>query len=101
MKLFKLLVHISLLLHKVAKSTIEIFLFIYLRMSMYERIYFQMKKLLWKSGRDLTTSCITRKIDNEVDYQDGVLRVSATQFHVDLFPQCIDQNTTAGDVILR
>lgn len=69
----------------------------------------QMKKLLWKTAggcrdpagcRDSPTPII-RKIDNEVDYQDGVVRVSARQFHADLFPLVIGDTTTAGDVILR
>ncbi|XP_026687520.1 uncharacterized protein LOC103520697 [Diaphorina citri] len=58
-------------------------------------------KKLWARGCREPVVSISRKIHNEVDYQDGVIRVSARQFHVDMFPLGIDETTTAGDVILR
>lgn len=61
-----------------------------------------MKKLLWKTaGSGGREAAITRKIENEVDYQDGVLRVSAPQFLLDHFPVSLNDACTAGDVILR
>ncbi|KAI5756237.1 hypothetical protein M8J77_023273 [Diaphorina citri] len=66
----------------------------------YKENHKPMKKL-WARGCREPVVSISRKIHNEVDYQDGVIRVSARQFHVDMFPLGIDETTTAGDVILR
>lgn len=61
--------------------------------------YFQMKKLLGRrvTGRDQ----ITRKIDNEVDFQEGVIRVSVPSFLLSDVPVALTSSTTAGEVILR
>lgn len=42
-----------------------------------------------------------RKIDNEVDFQDGVIRVTAPMFLLAEVPVTLSATTTAGDVILR
>lgn len=58
-----------------------------------------MKKFLGKKPglRDQ----IMRKIDNEVDFQDGVVRVHAPQFQMSEVPIQLSPNTTAGDIVLR
>lgn len=58
-----------------------------------------MKKLLGRrvTGRDQ----ITRKIDNEVDFQEGVIRVSVPSFLLSDVPVALTSSTTAGEVILR
>ncbi|XP_043221558.1 uncharacterized protein LOC122381455 [Amphibalanus amphitrite] len=53
-----------------------------------------MKKLLRR--RD---TAIVRKIDNEVDFQEGVLRVSADQFGRPSWPIRLEADTTAGDLV--
>ncbi|XP_067009183.2 rho GTPase-activating protein conundrum [Anabrus simplex] len=58
-----------------------------------------MKRLLGKKGA--TREPITRKIDNEVDFQDGVIRVNAPQFQMSDVPVQLSPETTAGDVVLR
>jgi hypothetical protein len=58
-----------------------------------------MKKFLGlKNG---TREPITRKINNEVDFQEGIVRVNAPQFHLADIPVRLLDNTTAGDVVLR
>jgi hypothetical protein len=44
---------------------------------------------------------ITRKINNEVDFQDGIVRVNAPQFQLEDVPVHLSENITAGDVVLR
>jgi hypothetical protein len=44
---------------------------------------------------------ITRKINNEVDFQDGIVRVNAPQFQLLDIPLRLLENITAGDVVLR
>ncbi|XP_054265939.1 rho GTPase-activating protein conundrum-like isoform X1 [Macrosteles quadrilineatus] len=57
-----------------------------------------MKRLLGRrTGRDP----ITRKIDNEVDFQEGVVRVSAPSFLMSDVPVVLTPTTTAGEVVLR
>lgn len=58
-----------------------------------------MKRLLGKKGG--IREPITRKIDNEVDFQDGVIRVNAPQFQMSDLPIQLMPDTTAGDVVLR
>ncbi|KAK7862242.1 hypothetical protein R5R35_008122 [Gryllus longicercus] len=58
-----------------------------------------MKKLLGKKSG--IREQIMRKIDNEVDFQDGVIRVNAPQFQMPEMPIQLATNTTAGDVVLR
>jgi hypothetical protein len=59
----------------------------------------QMRKLLGR--RPALKESIVRVVDNEVDFQEGIVRVNAPQFHLASFPVQLDQNTTAADVILR
>ncbi|GFG28968.1 hypothetical protein Cfor_03344, partial [Coptotermes formosanus] len=58
-----------------------------------------MKRLLGR--RNGTREPITRKINNEVDFQDGIIRVSAPQFQLADVPVHLLENTTAGVVVLR
>jgi hypothetical protein len=58
-----------------------------------------MKKLLGR--RNGNREPITRKINNEVDFQEGIVRVNATQFQLADIPVRLLDNTTAGDVVLR
>lgn len=58
-----------------------------------------MKRLLGR--RNGTREPITRKINNEVDFQDGIIRVSAPQFQLTDVAVQLLENTTAGDVVLR
>jgi hypothetical protein len=58
-----------------------------------------MKRLLGR--RNGTREPITRKIKNEVDFQDGIVRVNAPQFQLADVPVHLSENTTAGDVVLR
>ncbi|XP_049773389.1 rho GTPase-activating protein conundrum [Schistocerca cancellata] len=58
-----------------------------------------MKKLLGRKGP--AREPITRKIDNEVDFQDGVIRVNAPQFQLNEIRVQLTDATTAGDVVLR
>ena len=55
-----------------------------------------MKKLLRR--RD---TAIVRKIDNEVDFQEGVIRVSAEQLGRPCWPVRLETHTTAGDLVAR
>jgi hypothetical protein len=43
---------------------------------------------------------ITRKINNEVDFQDGIVRINAPQFQLVDVPVRLSENITAGDVVL-
>jgi len=58
-----------------------------------------MKRLLGR--RNGTRELITRKINNEVDFQDGIVRVNAPQFQLADVPVHLSENTKAGDVVLR
>ena len=59
-----------------------------------------MKKLLGnKKGNK--NDVIMRKIENEVDFQEGVIRVNAPQFNLSNVPIALNENTTAGDVVLK
>ncbi|XP_065332167.1 rho GTPase-activating protein conundrum isoform X2 [Cloeon dipterum] len=58
-----------------------------------------MKKLL--SRKPLLKESIVRVVENEVDFQEGVLRVNAPQFHLKDFPIQLNESTTAGDIILE
>ncbi|PNF26598.1 Rho GTPase-activating protein conundrum [Cryptotermes secundus] len=58
-----------------------------------------MKRLLGRRGA--AREPITRKINNEVDFQDGIVRVNAPQFQLVDVPVRLSENTTAGDVVLR
>jgi len=51
--------------------------------------------------RNGTREPITRKINNEVDFQDGIVRVNAPQFQLADVPVHLSEITTAGDVVLR
>ncbi|KAK7603502.1 hypothetical protein V9T40_003501 [Parthenolecanium corni] len=44
---------------------------------------------------------IMRQIDNEVDFQEGVIRVNAPQFNLYNTPIVLGKNTTAGEVVLN
>jgi hypothetical protein len=58
-----------------------------------------MKRLLGRRGGPREP--ITRKINNEVDFQDGIVRVNAPQFLLVDVPVHLSEITTAGDVVLR
>jgi len=47
------------------------------------------------------TYIVTKKINNEVDYQDGVVRVDAAQFRISGIPLFLPDTNTVGDVILK
>ena len=55
-----------------------------------------MKKLLRR--RD---TAIVRRIDNEVDFQEGVIRVRAEQLGRSSWPVRLGAGTTAGDLVAR
>ncbi|RZF43448.1 hypothetical protein LSTR_LSTR001709 [Laodelphax striatellus] len=59
-----------------------------------------MKKFLGRT-RHVVRDQITRKIDNEVDFQEGVIRVNAPQFQLTEVPFTLTPSTRAGDVVLR
>lgn len=59
-----------------------------------------MKRLLGRRAAN-NRDQITRKIDNEVDFQEGVMRVSAPSFLLSDIPVSLTASTTAGDVVLR
>lgn len=42
-----------------------------------------------------------RQIDNEVDFQEGVIRVNAPQFNLYNTPIVLGKNTTAGEIVLK
>lgn len=44
---------------------------------------------------------IQRPIENEVDYQEGILRVSAPQFNKTNYPVKLNSRMTAGDLLSR
>jgi hypothetical protein len=58
-----------------------------------------MKRLLGRRGG--AREPITRKINNEVDFQHGIVRVNAPQFQLFDIPVRLLENITAGDVVLR
>ncbi|XP_069678345.1 rho GTPase-activating protein conundrum-like [Periplaneta americana] len=58
-----------------------------------------MKRLLGR--RTGAREPITRKINNEVDFQDGIVRVNAPQFQLLDLPVRLYEDTTAGSVVLR
>ncbi|XP_046674499.1 rho GTPase-activating protein conundrum-like isoform X3 [Homalodisca vitripennis] len=58
-----------------------------------------MKRLLGRRVANARDQ-ITRKIDNEVDFQEGVVRVSAPSFLLTDIPVTLKSTTTAGEVIL-
>jgi hypothetical protein len=57
-----------------------------------------MRKLLGR--RPLLKESIVRVVDNEVDFQEGVVRVNAPQFHLRDFPVQLNEATLARDIIL-
>lgn len=57
----------------------------------------QVRRFLGKKKTDI----VTKKINNEVDYQDGVVRVDAPQFRIFGIPLFLSDTTTVGDVILK
>lgn len=57
------------------------------------------KMRLLRRRRD--TAVVLRKIVNEVDFQDGVIRVSAAQFNKVACPILLTSSTTAADVVAR
>lgn len=59
-----------------------------------------MKKFLGHK-KGIRGEVIMRKIENEVDFQDGVVRVNAPQFNLSNVPVSLNESTTAGDVVLR
>ncbi|XP_059483843.1 rho GTPase-activating protein conundrum [Neocloeon triangulifer] len=58
-----------------------------------------MRKLLGR--RPLLKESIVRVVDNEVDFQEGVLRVNAPQFRFREYPIQLVEATTAGNIILE
>lgn len=59
-----------------------------------------MKKFLGNK-KGVKSEMIMRPIDNEVDFQEGVIRVSAPQFNLSNIPIILGKNTIAGDVVLK
>ncbi|XP_068245832.1 rho GTPase-activating protein 18-like isoform X3 [Palaemon carinicauda] len=59
--------------------------------------YTPMRRLLTRKSKET----IQRPIENEVDYQDGVLRVSAPQFNKIQCPVKLDPLMTARDLLTR
>ncbi|CAL4182124.1 unnamed protein product, partial [Meganyctiphanes norvegica] len=57
-----------------------------------------MRRLLSRKSK---MECIQRPIENEVDYQEGVLRVSAPQFNKLRYPVKLDAHMTAKDMLTR
>lgn len=47
------------------------------------------------------TDIANKKINNELDYQEGVIRVDAPQFRISAIPLFLTNSTTVGDVILK
>ncbi|KAK8743204.1 hypothetical protein OTU49_017398 [Cherax quadricarinatus] len=60
--------------------------------------YTPMRRLLLSRKSKET---IQRPIENEVDYQEGVLRVSAPQFNKTNYPVKLNSRMTAGDLLTR
>ncbi|KAK7081697.1 regulation of cell shape [Halocaridina rubra] len=56
-----------------------------------------MRRLLARKSKET----IQRPIENEVDYQEGVLRVSALQFNKTNYPVKLDPKMTARDLLTR
>lgn len=44
---------------------------------------------------------IMRQIDNEVDFQEGIIRVNAPQFNLYNTPIVLGKNTNAGEIVLK
>ncbi|XP_050423540.1 rho GTPase-activating protein conundrum-like [Adelges cooleyi] len=44
---------------------------------------------------------VTKRINNELDYQEGVIRVDAPQFRISGIPLFLTDSTTVGEVILK
>jgi len=61
------------------------------------RYIFQVRRFLGKKKTDI----VPKKINNEVDYQDGIVRVDAPQFRISGIPLFLSDSTTVGDVILK
>lgn len=59
-----------------------------------------MKRLLGRTRQNVREP-ITRKIANEVDFQEGIIRVSAPQFQLTEVPFNLKWSTSAGDIVLR
>ncbi|XP_063594762.1 rho GTPase-activating protein 18-like [Penaeus indicus] len=59
--------------------------------------YTPMRRLLTRKSKET----IQRPIENEVDYQEGVLRVSAPQFNKCNYPVKLDPLMTAKDLLTR
>ncbi|XP_071512922.1 rho GTPase-activating protein conundrum-like [Panulirus ornatus] len=59
--------------------------------------YTPMRRLLSRKSKEM----IQRPIENEVDYQEGVLRVSAPQFNKTNYPVKLNSRMTAGDLLTR
>lgn len=59
----------------------------------------QMRKLLGR--RPPPREAIVRVVENEVDFQEGVVRIHAPQFRLTEFPVQLNDITTARDVLLR
>lgn len=57
----------------------------------------QVRRFLGKKKTDI----VTKKINNEADYQEGVIRVDAPQFRIYGIPLFLSDTTTVGDVILK
>lgn len=58
-----------------------------------------MRKLLGR--RPPPREAIVRVVENEVDFQEGKLRVQAPQFQMNEFPVQLHEDMSAGDVLLR
>ena len=67
------------------------------RVLIFPLFYIQMRRLLTRKSKET----IQRPIENEVDYQDGVLRVSAPQFNKSQCPVKLDPLMTARDLLTR
>ena len=57
----------------------------------------QMRRLLSRKSKET----IQRPIENEVDYQEGILRVSAPQFNKINYPVKLNSRMTAGDLLTK
>lgn len=56
-----------------------------------------MRRLLSRKSKET----IQRPIENEVDYQEGILRVSAPQFNKINYPVKLNPRMTAGDLLTK
>lgn len=57
------------------------------------------KPMKWLLAKKPAKAEIYRKINNEVDFQEGIIRVQAFQFHPERFAVQLTSTTTAGDVV--